>query len=229
MKNFYTCENLKKFRDALGAELEKIDAGDVGRVSVSNSNSKMGAVASVSLLPFLTCPGSCAGTCGAACYAAKIALLRPSVLRAYAKNTALAMRRPELFWIDVERAIMSVRFFRFHVSGDILDAGYFSRLAEISGRNPGTEVLLFTKKYGIVNDYITAGGSLPKNLHVIFSAWEGLEPVNPYALPVSQVVFPGKDPEDGWKVCGGNCFECACRGVGCWTLQRGETVCFRLH
>ena len=85
-------------------------------VSISAGNTKMGKVASVSLLPVLTCPGRCNGTCGDKCYAKKLAILRPTVARAYARNTAVAKLAPLEFFGVVSKAMQSVPFFRFHVS-----------------------------------------------------------------------------------------------------------------
>ena len=52
---------------------------------------------------------------------------------------------------------------------------------------------------------------------------------NPHGLPVANVIFRGEKPADGWKICGGNCAECACRGGGCWELERGESIAFYEH
>ena len=167
MKNngLYNDKVLVKFSDALREAAEEVKTGAVSRVSISNANSKMGNVASVSILPFLSCPGRCAGSCGVKCYAAKLANLRPSVLKSYARNQALAMYRPELYWAQVNVAVMSVRYFRFHVSGDILNRDYFDHVVEVARSNPKTEILMFTKRYEIVNKWIADNGELPKNLH----------------------------------------------------------------
>ena len=135
---YYNEKTLAKFTAALKEAVEAVKAGELRNVTISNANSKMGAVASVSLLPFLSCPGRCAGTCGAKCYAAKLANLRPAVLKSYAKNQALAMYAPEIYWSQVNAAVMAVRFFRFHVSGDILNADYFAHMVEIARNNSKT-------------------------------------------------------------------------------------------
>ena len=110
MANYYNENTLAKFKAALQQAVEEVKTGKVDRVSISSKNEKMGEVASVSTLPFLTCPGRCKGTCGSACYAAKLANLRPSVLTSYARNTALALHRQEIYWQDVNRAMMARRF-----------------------------------------------------------------------------------------------------------------------
>ena len=224
MANYYNEKNITKFVNALADYRDKVQHGESLNVSISAANSKMGAVSSVSLLPYLTCPYHCAE-----CYAAKLAAFRESVRNAYAKNTALAVEDPSAYFAQVRAAAMGVRFFRWHVSGDIINAHYFREMVYIAETLPRTEFLAFTKRYEIVNDFIKNGGAIPANLHIIFSVWDGVEMPNPYNLPTAAVVRPGCDPADGWKICGGNCFECACRGVGCWELKKGETIAFKLH
>lgn len=228
-KGYFTNETRAKFNEALRAAMADVRSGADLRVRISERNSKMGAVASVSLLPFNTCPARCAGTCGVKCYAAKLANMRPTVLRSYAINTAIAVLRPEIYWAQVETAIMEVRFFRFHVSGDIINAEYFSNMVRVAANNPHCEILCFTKRYEVVNAWIDENGELPVNLHVLFSGWTNLEPVNPHALPETNVVPRGGEPAEDWKICGGNCFNCACRGVGCWQAQRGDVIAFNMH
>ena len=123
------------------------------------------------------------------------------------------------------------RFFRFHVSGDIPTYGYFCQMVKLAWENPHCEILAFTKQYAIVNNYITEHLPLPfpSNLHIIFSEWGNQKPTNPYNLPTAAVIFKGTELNENWKICGGNCAECACRGVGCWELKNGETIAFYEH
>ena len=224
MANYYTDKNLKAFKDARNAFRVQIENGEKIIVSISHGNSKMGEIPSVSLLPYITCPFKCAD-----CYAAKIAALYPTVRNAYARNTALAQADLVEYMRQVENAAKMTRFFRWHVSGDITTAAYFAEMVRIAEDLPHTEFLAFTKRYNIVNAFIENGGTIPENLHIIFSEWDGVEMPNPYNLPTAAVVRPGCEPADDWKICGGNCFECACRGVGCWELKKGETIAFNLH
>ena len=71
--------------------------------------------------------------------------------------------------------------------------------------------------------------NIPENLKIIFSAWPGMPMENPHNFPVANVIFKGQQPEENWKICGGNCAECACRGVGCWELKKGENIAFYEH
>lgn len=229
MANYYNEKVINRFNEELRSAVNAVKAGQETKVRISNGNSKMGAVSSVSTLPFITCPARCAKTCGRDCYAAKIANLYPTVRKSYAINTALAIHEPELFWSQVDAACKAVRYFRFHVSGDILNSAYFENMIKCAENNPKTEMLCFTKRFEIVNTFIRNGGVIPENLHVLFSGWINLKPINPYKLPETNVILKNEEPKNNWLVCGGNCFKCACRGVGCWQARSGETVAFPIH
>lgn len=197
-------------------------------VCISKRNSKMGDISSVSLPSGETCI-QC--ECNNKCYARKIERLRPNVLRSYQRNYHILKTEPEKYWREVEAAIMLSRFFRFHVSGDIPDDTYFINMVEIATRNKHCEILCFTKKYEIVNRAIRSGMIIPKNLHVLMSAWVGLKMDNPYSLPEAHVLY--RDGTTTARIdaveCGGNCTECAVAGVGCWVLEEGQQVVFHEH
>jgi len=206
------------------------------QVSISNGNMKMGAVASVSLLPLVTCPAACRETCGkfhnnktCECYAVKLANLRPTVLDAWARNTAIALNNPDAYFKRINETCKTVRFFRFHVSGDIPNKDYFRRMIKTARDNPNCEILAFTKNYKVVNDWIDKNGKLPENLHILFSGWENYPIDNPHNLPTTNIYRKEQDIKDDWKLCGGNCLNCACRGVGCWQAQNGDTIAFKKH
>ena len=190
------------------------------KVSISTGNRKMGAIPSVSLPPIVTCPAGC--PCAKKCYAAKMARIYPSVRKAYKNNLDILQSNPGEYWHQVNQAVKMNRYFRFHVSGDIPTPEYFAEMVNVARQNPDTEILVFTKRYQIVNEYITSNGNLPENMHLIFSQWgDNWTVPNPHCLPTAAVIFKGQEPKDDWKVCGGNCTECACRGVGCWQLKQG--------
>lgn len=158
----------------------------------------------------------------------KLAALRPSVLQSYAKNTAILQLQPERYFAAVESAQSVSRFFRWHVSGDIPTRAYFARMVQASIRNPGCLSLAFTKNYEVVNEWISDHGKLPENLRILFSGWQGLEPVNPYDLPET-TVYGAEGPAPDWLLCGGNCEVCGCRGLGCWQARQGDIIAFKLH
>lgn len=231
--------NLEKLYKALHEAEEEVRSvltagGDVSRlVSISSGNTKMGKVASVSLLPILTCPARCNGTCGDKCYAKKLALLRPTVARAYARNTVVARLAREEFFDAVNDAMKKVEYFRFHVSGDIPSVQYFRRVVRSCINNPHCQVLLFTKRFEIVNWYIEHENPLPENLHCLFSGWTNLNPTeagfNPHNLPETTVYAKDEDIRPEWNLCGGNCLDCAIHDGGCWAAKPGETIAFKIH
>lgn len=198
------------------------------KISISKGNSKMGAIPSVSLPPVKTCAAGV--PCASKCYAAKMCKLRPSVRDAYERNLQELLENPESYWAQVRGAAAGSRFFRFHVSGDILDVMYLYDMALTARMLPHTTFLAFTKRYDIVNDFIAGGCDIPENLKIIFSEWGDCWDVpNPYNLPTAAVIFKGAEIPEHWKICGGNCYACACRGVGCWELKSGETIAFYEH
>lgn len=200
----------------------------MGLVSISKGNTKMGLIQSVSLPAVITCRDC---ECHNKCYALKLERFRKTVAQAYQNNLRVLVETPEIYWREVEAAIMLSRYFRFHVSGDIPNKEYFDNMVEVASRQNHCEILCFTKKYEIVNEYIEAHGELPENLHIIFSAWVGLEMINPFSLPEAHVRYRDRFTtarEDAVE-CAGNCSECASVGCGCWNLKSGEQVVFNEH
>ena len=197
------------------------------KISISTGNRKMGAIPSVSLPPIVTCPAGC--PCAKKCYAAKLCRIYPTVKKAYQNNLDILNTNINNYFDQIKTAAQTTKFFRWHVSGDIPFAGYFKMMCITARQCPDTMFLAFTKQYDIVNHYIDAFGGIPKNLKIIFSEWGDQKPNNPHNLPTAAVIFKGTEPAPDWKICGGNCTECACRGVGCWEMQPGDTIAFYEH
>ena len=196
-------------------------------VSISKGNRKMGAIPSVSLPACITCNPN--APCFKACYAAKIERIYKSAKDSYQKNLDILNTDWDLYWNQVRTAVAMAKFFRFHVSGDIPNKGYFKEMVITAKKYPDTTILAFTKQYEIVNNYITIWGDLPSNLKIIFSNWGEWKCDNPHNLPQCEVIFNGDIVPDQWKICGGNCTECACRGIGCWEIKKGETIAIYKH
>ena len=196
-------------------------------ISISPGNRKMGLIPSVSLPPVITCAYGC--KCANKCYAAKLCRIYPTVRAAYERNLEILMEDPDCYWAQLGAILQKSRYFRLHVSGDFLDSDYLRNVAHLARQNPDCQILAFTKQYDMVNDHLEVYGSIPANLHIIFSAWPGMPMENPHGLPVAHVIFRGEDPAPDWKICGGNCATCACQGVGCWELQPGEHIAFYEH
>lgn len=197
------------------------------KLSISNGNSKMGQIPSVSLPPIVTCKHC--ETCAKDCYASKLCKMRKTVRDAYNRNLDLLKVDRDEYFRQVKGACLMTRYFRFHVSGDIVDSDYLDRMVKIARECKTTEILAFTKNYEAVNGYFETHRK-PKNLHLIFSLpFDGAKIDNPHNLPTAAVIFKGQAVPDNYKMCGGNCTECACRGVGCWELKNGETIAFHKH
>lgn len=228
-QGYYNEKQIRKFASALNDAKRDVKAGTETRIRISSQNSKMGPVASVSLLPYLTCPDCVATSCGPKCYAARFATRRPGTLRAWAINTALALFKPNEFWKQIAEFVQGVRFFRFHVGGEMPTKAYLHHVVDVATATPKTDFLMFTKRFDWVNEWIDKNGPLPENLHILFSAWQGLEPENPHNMPETNVYSCADEIRDDWKQCGGCCFNCACRGVGCWQAKHGDTIAFKIH
>lgn len=198
-------------------------------IKISQGNAKLGSIQSISLPAGLTCRNDC--ECSKKCYAKRLERMRPSVREAYKHNYELLKSSPNTYWREVEASIMMSRFFRFHVSGDIPDVYYLNHMVDIAERNPHCEILCFTKKYGVVNSYLDAGGIIPKNLRLIFSAWRGLKMENPHGLPEAHVRYRDgtTTAHENAVQCSGNCTECALTEGGCWSLKNGQEVIFDEH
>lgn len=201
------------------------------KLHISKGNSKLGAIPNLSFPPGLTCrPGVPCLTSG--CYALKLYKLYKTCKDAWDENYAYYYHNPKEFWEDLDRVFKTTRYFRYFVSGDIPDALFFKHMVEEATKNPHCEFLCFTKQFEIVNEAIgeLPDYKLPDNLHLLFSGWEGLTMENPFGLPETAVITKDmKDIPDEWKICGGNCMECVCRGVGCWEVKSGETIAFHKH
>lgn len=194
-------------------------------ISISRGNAKMGAIPSLSLPPITTCSKEACKHCGKKCYALKITKLRPKTVgAAYQRNLDILQNDPDKYWREVNAALSINRFFRFGVSGDIYNKEYLVKMCELARKNSHCQILCFTKQFDIVNEYLSEH-RLPKNLHLIFSAWRGMEMKNPYNLPEAHVLY--KDgyttAKDGAKYCSGLCMECAVGGKNCFSLKKRRT------
>lgn len=132
----------------------------------------------------------------------------------------------------------SVRALRLNASGDIPRREFVAELVEAANREPACEILVYTKRWGWINDYLSAGGEIPANLHLIMSRAPGMEIPNPYDLPVAEIISPAMesagDIPSEWMQCPaqvgkGDCATCHARRIGCWALERGQTVGFYQH
>ena len=162
------------------------------------------------------------------CYACKGNWLFPNVKNSLESNLEAYKSNPDLFFESIATQTALVRFCRWHSSGDIVDMQYFEGMCKVARKNKETHYLCFTKKYEIINEFLSKGKRIPKNLSIVFSAWSNWIPENPYDLPMTYVY--GKEfnneliPKDAIP-CGGKCENCQ----ACWTLKKGQHVYFLKH
>lgn len=213
-------------------------------VSVSGGNDKIGNCGNVSTAPYVTC-GGCCDECKKYCYAVRSYNRMGNdsdgkdnlINNPWFINTAILFMDRDRFFTEIETAIKAnyYQFFRWHVSGEIVDSDYFARMVAIAEHCPGTRFLAFTKKYSAVNDFIAAGGTVPANFKIIFSAAPELEMKNPHNLPEAHVNFADESlntcnkPAAMRYHCPGNCAKCRFCGAGCWFLENGAAVMFDQH
>ena len=196
------------------------------KISISKTNRKMGGIPSFSLPPVITC-ANCE-QCSKKCYALKMARFHKSVGQAWENNLDAYKSNPDAVKCAILKDAYLSNYFRFFVGGDIVDNNFLLLMVDVANSAKNCNFLAFTKKYKIVNDYINAGGVIPNNLKIIFSEWDKPIP-NPHNLPKSKVIFRGEPEPVNAKICGGNCFDCICKGVACWSLENNDTIYFYEH
>lgn len=195
-------------------------------ITISKTNSKLGIINSINLPAVVTCRPD--APCIKDCYARRGNFVFSNVKRSHENNLAEYISNPAMYFTQVVASTFALRFFRWHASGDIVDETYFNGMIDVANKCKDTIYLCFTKKFEIVNKYISEHGSIPDNLRIIFSAWKHWMPDNPHNLPVAYVYNKTRDdgnvPENAIDCCG-KCYKC----LACWKLQSGESVCFKKH
>lgn len=202
-------------------------------INITQSNTKLGGfIPQVNLPPIITCRKNC--PCASLCYARKGNFAYANVKESHKENLEAYRADANNFFETIKDFLTSgmviYKYFRWHSSGDIVDARYFEGMVEVAKAAPNTKFLAFTKKFEIVNDYLAAGNELPENLHVVFSTWDkGFKVDNPYGLPMTYVSF--KDKSKNAEIpplaipCTGKCDKC----LACWSLHNGQSVVFKQH
>lgn len=201
---------------------------DMIKLSISDANSKMGGIRSISMPRIQTCALNV--PCAKTCYVSHFDW-RSSVRDAYSNNFNLWINDPKGFEMQALAGIYGSFYFRWHVSGDIVDEHYLAMMCRVARKLKRTQFLAFTKKYNLVNAYIDSGKRIPSNLHILFSEWPGYDMSNPHNLPVAYVAF--KDGQcnapSNAKSCSGRCEDCAYTGTNCWVLKKGQSVVLKEH
>lgn len=218
----YSLETVRKIMATLRALIAYYMgcAYDTLRVRISTGNRKIGRVHNFSMAPGVTC-ANCSG-CLRWCYDVKACLQYENVRIARAINTAMMYMNMAATFQQIDNYISRKRarkFFRWHVSGDILNVEYFDFMVEIARRHPDWIFWTYTKNYAAVNAWVKAHGgnrsAVPANLSVMFSVWNGMPCINPYGFPEFTCIMDGMEPAPGAHHCPGNCDLCIESGHGC--------------
>ena len=205
----------------------------MAKITVSFKSKKLGRIPSLNVPPVLTCRKG--APCSSLCYSRKGTSLYPNVVKSHMDNYIAYNEDQKEFFNQINKIlnndVVIYKYFRWHMSGDIIDMQYLYGMIELANKNKKTKFLAFTKKFDLVNMYLAASGKkLPKNLNIVFSAWDvNFKVDNPYNLPIAYVNFKNKDlnpeiPNDA-KKCNGDCSTCRI----CWNLKNNESILFDQH
>lgn len=167
------------------------------------------------------------------CYALKGRYLFPNTLAAmYRRFQRLSRKRwAEVMAELIRRRSAAVPYFRWHDSGDLQSVEHLASIAEVARRTPEISHWLPTREYGIVSEYVEAGGELPENLNVRLSAHMigGHVPTFPRLRGLVTVSTVSTDGIPGTYPCpsrhqGNQCGECR----ACWSRDVAA-VDYHLH
>ena len=203
------------------------------KIHISAGNNKLGSIMNISMPPVVTCQNC--GSCSKYCYAVRSYNRFTSTAAGWNENYLLFITDPDRYFSEISKAVKLQRFFRWHVSGDIVNGAYLAGMIRVAIENPKVEFLAFTKAYQIVNAAIAAGAVIPGNLHLLFSAAPGVDMPNPYNIPECHINFadPALNTYCGGAEyeyhCTGNCTECAVNGCGCFFLKPGDVTIINQH
>ena len=205
----------------------------MAKITVSFKSKKLGRIPSLNIQPILTCRKG--APCSSLCYARKGTFNYKNVVKSHMDNYIAYNENQKDFFKQINdilnNDVIIYKYFRWHMSGDIIDMNYLYGMIDLANKNKKTKFLAFTKKFDLVNMYLEASGKkLPKNLIIVFSAWDiNFNVPNPHNLPIAYVNFKNKDlnpdiPHNA-KKCNGDCTTCRI----CWNLKSGESTVFNQH
>jgi hypothetical protein len=202
-------------------------------IKITTTNSKLGGfIPQINLPALVTCRKN--APCAKYCYARKGNFTFPKVQESIQNNLNEFLNDSKGYFKQIidflNNGEIIYKFFRWHSSGDIVNAEYLKGMVEVAKKCKHTKFLAFTKKFEIVNEYLASGEKLPKNLSIVFSAWDKTFKVdNPFNLPMTYVFFKKEEnnadiPEFSFP-CNGSCQNCK----ACWNLKKGQSVYFHQH
>lgn len=239
----------KPYETAIGqngiAYVKKESTGAV--LHLVKGNSKTGPCINYNIAIEYTCDHRCECYKKGMCYACQGCYRFASNQNKYTENYNFykACGSPSVFAkaiieaIDNDGELSKLDKFRWFTCGDIADYSFFVAMVEIAKAKPEISFWTYTKKYSIVNKWISNNGSIPENLVVIFSHWMNDDgsffPMdNPYMLPTSEFIPLGK--ENVIQVthlcpCSDPSVKATCATCDhpCYTLKAGESMGLQEH
>lgn len=197
-------------------------------LNVSPGNSKTGRIPSISGIPGKDCAKWTRAYCGKKCYALKSWKQYPNVRNAWGNNSKLLRTNKREYFKQLHAYLdkRKPKYFRFHVSGDIVNAMHAGFIVDTARRYPDIKFLIFTKKYDVLK-YMK---EFP-NLSVVVSVWQGMKAKDlpSHTKKYSKAYAGDCSNFKGYKnaiECPGNCETC----LACWGLGKKKLdVKFELH
>jgi len=183
-------------------------------IHIISGNNKIGKTANISLPPVISCRKL---PCNKECYAIKLYKWGHVARVAWDANLKLAQENREAYFTMIRRHLLRAtpEYFRWHVSGEILDQEYLDQMKKIAFDFFFVSFLVYTKQYSF--DF----SDTPNNLTVILSAWPGVEMPHT-ALPLAFIETDTR--AFNTFECEGKCETCR----KCWGL-RNKNVVLKKH
>ncbi len=175
-------------------------------IYITNSNTKIGNTGNISLPPIKTCFDF---PCHQECYAVKFYKMT-NVKKSWDTNLAQLKENRRIYFELIRRYLLKkrVRYFRWHVSGDIIDQDYLERMKILAYHYYFTNFLVYTKGYHL--DF----NNTPGNLSIILSVWPGVD-VPKKNLPLAFIKTKEETRIFNAIDCPGQCEECRI----CWNIK----------
>ena len=108
--------------------------GDALQIHISGGNSKLGAIMNISLPPVATCHNC--SSCKKYCYAVRSYNRFTGTAAGWNENYLLFLTDPVSYFEQISDAVKTQRFFRWHVSGDIVNGSYLAGMITVAQANP---------------------------------------------------------------------------------------------
>jgi len=197
----------------------------INGLHITTINSKLGYIQSFDIHTPEICEKM---PCYKKCYAQKITRIYKHACEAYTRNYEMIRDNIPFFIDELNSYLKYTRplFFRWHSDGELFNLEYLKAILSIAENNPEINFLLFTKRYDLLRQIDVC--TIPKNLSIIVSLWQGLK--TPIDLRLnysfSYCIEKGQQLPESALLCPGHCSTCS----ACWSLAKHHLdVAFYRH